>query len=151
MAADLVRDFPEAQIKAQIEQVDWLRERQPKKVKDLGAYLTKAVREDFAPPAGFEGRAACAARETAGARRSSGRPRPGRRRPAREAEAQIQAYRAALTPDERERLDAEALARADPAARAGYETATSPQVRRMHLTVLREALVRHRLGLPATD
>ena len=85
------------------------------------------------------------------ARRSSGRPRPGRRRPAREAEERIQAYWESFSPEQRAAFDAEALAQASPEARAGYETATSSQVRRMHLTVLREALVRHRLGLPATD
>ena len=85
------------------------------------------------------------------ARRSSGRPRPGRRRPAREAEERIQAYWESFSPEQRAAFDAEALAQASPDARAGYETATSSQVRRMHLTVLREALVRHRLGLPATD
>ncbi len=70
---------------------------------------------------------------------------------AREAEDQIQAYWESFSPEQRAAFDAEALAQASPEARAGYETATSSQVRRMHLTVLREALVRHRLGLPATD
>ncbi len=65
VAADLVRDFPEDRIQAQIEQVDWLRERQPKKVKDLGAYLTTAVRENYAAPAGFESKPQRSARETA--------------------------------------------------------------------------------------
>ncbi len=68
----------------------------------------------------------------------------------REAEAQIQAYWEALTPEERSAFDTEALAQADPDARVAYEKAT-PQVKRLLLVALREALVRHRLGLPATD
>jgi hypothetical protein len=31
----------------------WLREKKPGKVKDLAAYLVKAIRDDFAPSAGF--------------------------------------------------------------------------------------------------
>ena len=65
VAADLVRDFPEDRIKAQIEQVDWLRETKPKRIADVGAYLAKAVRQDFAAPAGFTSKAERAARETA--------------------------------------------------------------------------------------
>ena len=65
VAADLVRDFPADRIRHQIEVVDWLRETKPKRIKDLGAYLAKAIREDYAAPAGFEGRAERAARETA--------------------------------------------------------------------------------------
>ena len=65
VAADLVRDFPADRITAQLERVDWLRETKPKRVKDLGAYLAKAIREEYAAPAGFEGRAERAARETA--------------------------------------------------------------------------------------
>lgn len=151
VAADLVRDFPEDRIKAQIEQVDWLREKKPQKIGDLGAYLTKAIREDFAPPASFEGKAQRAAKEAA--RRAASEQVDAVRQAKlreREAEAQIQAYWEALTPEERSAFDTEALAQADPDARVAYEKAT-PQVKRLLLVALREALVRHRLGLPATD
>ena len=57
VAADLVRDFPEDRIRAQIERLDWLRETKPKRVADVGAYLAEAIRKDFAPPAGFRSRA----------------------------------------------------------------------------------------------
>ncbi len=83
VAAELVRDFPADRIAAQLERLDWLRETKPKRVKDLGAYLVGAIREDYAPPAGFEAKAARAARETAARGRSLGRSRPGRQRPAR--------------------------------------------------------------------
>ena len=65
VAAELVRDVSEERIRAQIERADWLRETKPKRIKDLGAYLAKAIREDYAAPAGFEGRVERAARETA--------------------------------------------------------------------------------------
>jgi hypothetical protein len=57
VAADLVRGFLEDRIRRQLEVVDWLREAKPKRVKDLGAYLTEAIRKDFASPAGFQSRA----------------------------------------------------------------------------------------------
>jgi hypothetical protein len=65
VAADLVQSYPEARIRAQIERADWLRETKPQRIKDLGAYLAQAIREDYAAPAGFEGQAARATREAA--------------------------------------------------------------------------------------
>jgi hypothetical protein len=152
VAADLVRDFPEDRIRHQVEVMDWLRETKPKRVKDLGAYLVDAIRKDHAPPAGFEGQAERAARETA-RRAALDREAAARQAKAREREAEdrIKAFLATLTPQERERLDADALAAADPAARADYEATPAPQVRRLLLVGLRDALLRHRLGLPAAD
>ena len=48
-------------------------------------------------------------------------------------------------------LEAEALAGADPADRAAYEGATTPQARRLLLVGLRDAHLRRLLGLPAAD
>ena len=151
VAAELVRDFPADRIRRQVEVVDWLRETKPQRIKDLGAYLAEAIRKDFAPPAGFRGRAERAAAEAA-RRAALDQEVATRRTKAREREERdrIQAYRAALTPDERERLDAEALAGADPADRAAYEAA-APPVKKMLRVGLRDALIRRRLGLPAAD
>lgn len=55
VAAELVRAYPEAHVRAKVEQVDWRRERQ--EVADVGAYLVDAIRRDHAPPAGFAGAA----------------------------------------------------------------------------------------------
>ena len=151
VAAELVRDFPAERIRRQVEVVDWLRETKPQRIKDLGAYLAEAIRKDFAPPAGFRGRAERAAAEAA-RRAALDQEVATRRTKAREREERdrIQAYRAALTPDERERLDAEALAGADPADRAAY-AAAAPPVKKMLRVGLRDALIRRRLGLPAAD
>ncbi len=43
VAAELVRDFPEDRIQAQIEQVDWLRETKPKRIADVGATPLKVA------------------------------------------------------------------------------------------------------------
>jgi hypothetical protein len=152
VAADLVRDFPEERIRAQIERVDWLREAKPKRVADVGAYLAEAIRKDFAAPVGFKSRAERAEAEaTVRARRElEERARQAKVRE-REERARIVRYWAELTPDEQQRLDAEALTDADPETRAAYEGATTPQARRLLLVGLRDALVRRRLGLPAAD
>jgi len=132
VAAELVRDFPADRITAQLEQLDWLRETKPKRIKDLGAYLAEAIREDYAAPAGFEGRVERAARETAerAAIEREAADRQAKAR-ARASEAQVQAYWAGLTPAERAALEAEALAGAAPADRAAYEAAAAPPVRRL--------------------
>ena len=151
VAAELVRDFPEDRIRHQIEVVDWLRETKPKRIKDLGAYLADAIRKDFAAPAGFKSRAERAEAEaTARARAGPAGAGPPGEGPRQAERARIQAYWAELTPDERQRLDAAALAEADPADRAAYEAATAP-VRRLLQVGLRDALIRRLLGLPAAD
>jgi hypothetical protein len=152
VAADLVQSYPKARIRAQIERADWLRETKPRRVKDLGAYLAKAIREDYAAPASFEAKAARAARETAD-RAAHDREVEARQATAR-AQAErdrIQAYWEALPPERRTALDAEALASADPADRAAYEAAAATPVKKMLLTALRDALIRQRLGLPAVS
>ncbi|MBV8608868.1 MAG: replication initiator protein A [Singulisphaera sp.] len=152
VAADLVRDFPEDRIRRQVEVVDWLRETKPKRIKDLGAYLAQAIREDYAAPAGFEGRVERAARETA-ARAAHDREVEAREAKAREREERdrVRAYWEALPPERRAALDAAALAGADPADRAAYAAATAPPVRRMLQAGLRDAHLRRLLGLPAAD
>ena len=50
-----------------------------------------------------------------------------------------------------QRLEAAALAEADPADRAAYEAATAPPVRRLLQAGLRDAHLRRLLGLPAAD
>jgi replication initiator protein A len=150
-ARDLVRDFPEDRLRRQIEVVDWLHATKPKRIKDLGAYLAKAIREDYAAPAGFEGQAERAARE-ATERAALDREVEARQATARaQAErARIRAYWEALPPERRAALEAEALEQADPADRAAYEAATGP-ARRLLLVGLRNAVIRQRLGLPAVD
>ena len=152
VAAELVRDFPADRVQHQIEVVDWLRETKPKRIKDLGAYLAQAIQADYAAPAGFKGRAERAARETA-RREAIDQEAEVRRAKAREQEERdrVRAYWEALPPGRRAALDAEALAEADPADRAAYETASAPPVRRMLQAGLRNAHLRRLLGLPAAD
>jgi len=150
-ARDLVATHPAERIRAQVEQTDWLRETKPKRVADIGAYLAEAIRKDFAPPAGFRSQAERAEAERA-ERAQKERDEQARQATARAraVEARVAGYWKGLTPDEQKRLEAEALAGADPADRAAYAAAAAP-VRRLLLVGLRDALVRRRLGLPAAD
>ena len=151
VAADLVRDFPEERIRAQIEHTDWLRETKPKRVADVGAYLAEAIRKDFAPPAGFRSRAERAEAEaTARARRERETEARQAKAREREIETRIAGYWEGLTPAERAAFEAAALAGAAADDRAAYEAATGP-ARRLLLVGLRDAVIRRRLGLPAAD
>jgi replication initiator protein A len=152
VAAELARDFPEDLIRRQIEVLDWLRETKPTKVKDVGAYLAEAIRKDFAPPAGFEGKAERAEAE-ATARAQREQQEQARRAKDRDhaIEALVYTHWQSLTPEQRTALEAEALAGAAPADRAAFETATTPQARRLLQAGLRNAHLRRLLGLPAVD
>ena len=99
VAAELVRDFPEDRITAQLERLDWLRETKPKRVKDVGAYLADAIRKDFAAPAGFKGKAERAEAEaTARARQEQQEQARQAQARASEVESRIQAYWADSAP-----------------------------------------------------
>jgi hypothetical protein len=136
VAAELVRDFPEDHIRTQIVNLDAQRQ----KVKNPGAWLAAAIRKDFAvkpaPVAKVDPVADLAERARA------------ERARARAERARVEAYLATLTAEEVEALDAEALAHAEPEARAGYEAATVPRMKNAMLRALREAYVEVLLAAP---
>jgi hypothetical protein len=128
MAADLVREHGEEEIRAQMEQLDWLVETKPKKVADPAAWLVSAIRNGHAAPKGFVSKAKRQRREEA--RQAQEREKAEGRRRQREQAArdrailgEVDAYLKRLTPAERTALEAAALARAVPEARQGYEEA----------------------------
>jgi len=128
-----------------------LREKKPGKVKDLGAYLVKAIRDDFAPPAGYESRADRARREAADQERrrqdQERRQQEARAKEReREEEALVQDYWRGLTPEDQARVEAEALAAADPATRAGLMDGP-PIMKKIMMRTLRETHIRRLLGL----
>lgn len=151
-AAELVATYPEEKISAQVEHLDWLREKHPKKVTESPAgFLVKSIRGDYAAPTGFESKATRTAREEAkreGQRREAEarRLKEENRRRDLETQARITAYLSGLTAQEQEQLDAEALEAAEPEMRASLEQATR-ETRRMLLRLVRESHVRRILGL----
>jgi hypothetical protein len=145
MAADLVRDHGEEKIRAQVEQLDWLVETKPKKVADPAAWLVAAIRNGHAAPKGFVSKAERQRREEA--RQAREREKAEQRRRQREQEDRdrarqqaVDAYLQRLTPVERKALEAEALARAVPEARQGYEEAPARYRAAVLLGLVREHL-----------
>ncbi len=150
-AREVVKTFPEERVRVQIERVDFLRARKPKKIADLGAYLVAAIREDYAPPAGFESREDRARREAADQerqRQDQERRQKAARAKARdqEEEAKVRKFWEGLTVAEQARVEAEALENADPAVRAGCTD--GPKVfQKIMLKTIRETHIRRLLGL----
>ena len=156
MAGDLVRDHGEEEIRAQIEQLDWLIETKPGKVADPAAWLVAAIRNGHAAPKGFVSKAERQRREEA--RQAQEREKAEQRRRQREQEArdraireEVDAYLKRLTPAERKALEAEALAQADPEVRQGYEEAPARLRATLLLGLVREHVAQElgREAIPA--
>jgi hypothetical protein len=151
-AAELVREYAEERIAAQVERTDWTREKHPKKIRDCAAYLVDAIKKDYAAPPGFVSRAERARREEE-ARAKLKADAEQRRRieeakaREREAQAQIAAYLESLSPEALSKLEAEALEQAGPETRESYHR-QHPGFKRLYLKSVREAHVRALLNLP---
>ena len=151
-AREVVRDFPEERVRAQIERVDWFKEKKPGKVKDLGAYLVKAIRDDFAPPAGFESRAERSRRIAADQERlHQDQDRRNREAAAKVlewvCEENVRVFWTGLSAAEQAEVEAEALANADQATRSSC-TDGPAVMRKVLIRALREDFIRNRLDLP---
>jgi hypothetical protein len=128
MAAELVRHHGEETIRTQLEHLDWLVETKPGKIANPAAWLYTAIKNGHAAPKGFVSQAERQRCEEA--RQAQEREQAQRRRRQREQEARERVERQAvdaelqqLTPAERKRLEAEALAQAGPEVRQSYEEA----------------------------
>jgi hypothetical protein len=159
IAVDLVREHGEEKIRLQIDILDGLPEKRRARIADPAAYLVTAIRNGHAAPKGFVGRAERQAREEA--RQARERQETEDRRRRREEEAreralreEVDAYLGRLTPAEREALEAEALARADPEERRACEEAGPARFRAaLRLGLVREHVARELLRdvAPAGD
>jgi|SRR5579864_7774536 len=118
-AADLAREHAEEKIMAQIERLDWLIQKNPKKIAEPAAYLVGAIRNDYAAPKGFVSKAEQQRREEArqarerqaAEQRCLERDEKERERAERKA---INAYWESLTPEQQAQLQSDADAQADP-------------------------------------
>lgn len=120
-AADLVSNHPSEHVRERIEMFDWLTEKKDKRVsKSPGGYLAESIRKGYVAPKGFESKAVIEQRRAAELERKRKADESKRRaeaeEKAREAaeQARIQSYLESLTADERDALQAEALAKANP-------------------------------------
>jgi hypothetical protein len=127
IARELVCDHSEEKITAQMERLDWLVEKKPRKIEDPAAYLVQAIKNDYAAPKGFVSLADRRKREET-KRAAEHKTAELRRRKQEETRRENEERKAAdveierLTPDERTELEAELLAQADPETRRSHES-----------------------------
>ena len=155
-ARELVRAFPEGRITIQIEQTDWLKKTGRRKITDLGAFLTQAIRDDYARPEGFISAAEKAERQRAANELRKQEAAEARRKRERakereEEQAKVEEYWNGLTGPEKEAMKAEALAASDPENIGIYEQARSTQGQMADVLFrigIRNPYIRGKLGLP---
>lgn len=155
-ARELVRSFPEERITIQIEQTVWLKKSGRRKITDLAAFLTKAIRDDYARPAGFVSAAEKAEQQRAANERKKLEAAEARRKrdlekKAAEDKQRIAEYWDGLSAAEKESLKAEAMAACDPDIVRDYLEQKQKQSRIAETFFrfgIREPFIRKKLGLP---
>lgn len=148
VAAELVQEFEAGRIRRQIEGVEWRRRRDPKAIKDVGAYLTEAIRTDYPPPAEMvEGRKRA---EQAAERERQEGERHRLRSQDQAIEGRIRAFWEGLSPEEQAQVMEDAVSQADPETRATCASG-SPSVRRLARATVRKEHIRRLLDLPPTS
>ena len=120
VAADLVRDYPAERVEAKIDLLEWMQEQKPNQVKEPGAWLVHAIRDDYSPPKGYRPKAEREAKKklaAAGSRKAEEeRRRAAEEKQREEAEqAAIEDYWNRLSPEERSALETRAMEKGDPA------------------------------------
>ena len=158
IANELVREHGDEKIREQIEYLDWLIERRPKKkIADPAAYLVSALRNGgHAAPAGFESKAVRQAREEA--RQAREREATEERRHRQKAEVReraarevIAAYWDSLSAQEQAALDEQAKAQADPAMLTLEEGPLKELGRRIRRKAHIRCLLQQQGKLPPTE
>ena len=112
-------DYPEENIRGQIERVDWLLEKKPEKITEPAAYLVQAIKNDYATPKGFISLAERQRRVEAKQAREREEAEERHRKQQEEARERtlrqaINTHWASLSPEQQAALDAASRAQADP-------------------------------------
>jgi len=150
-AADLAEAHPAEKIAEKLDAFDWLAGRKDKALKrNPAGWLYRAIVDDFAPPPGYIGKAERERLRQVERERlhREDEDRQGRAR-AREGADAVRTFWVRLSPEDRQRVEAEAIAAADAETRASC-TAGPPALRRLAIAAVRDAHIRTLLGLPAS-
>ena len=114
-------EFPEERIRTQLEVFDWLvAQKDQRLTRNPAGFLVSSIRSEYAPPRAFVSQAEQARRAAAAAERAqkaearAQRLAEDERARAEAKESAVAGFWAALSPEERTRLEAEALATAQP-------------------------------------
>jgi hypothetical protein len=151
VAAELVQQHGEEMVALQIEHLEWLNEKQPGKVTEPAAWLRMAITKGITPSIRFVPRVererqaeAKLTNKLTKEREATEIRRLEREKEAAEkiARAAIKAYREALTPEQLEQLEIEALAQASEETQRNYESTTQPAWRRMLLGSILDSHIR---------
>jgi hypothetical protein len=156
IARELVGSLPEERIRVQIEQTDWLKSTGRRKIADLGAFLTQAIRDNYSRPEGFVSAAEKAERQRVANERRKQEAAEARRRREQarrreEEKAKVQAYWDGLSDSEKDALRSEALAASEPTNVRIYEQARGTQssmAESLFRVAIRNPYIRRKLGLP---
>jgi len=146
-AAELVAQYPEARIMAQIERVDWMKAKDPKSIaRSDGGFLCEAIRNDYPMPKGFESVADREKRlEAEKLKKQQEREQAQQARAAKERESELERKADerwdAMPLDERIVVEATALAETNEKIRENYEK-SPPNFRRLFLERIRQAYLR---------
>ena len=148
---ELIRDFPADRIEAKIDLLDWLEQHKSGHVKEPGAWLVRAIRDDYAPPIGYKSKAEREARqkEAEQARCHAEQERRNaaeEKRRKKEQDDAVQAYWSRLSPEAQAALDTQAQG-ANP---TDASILNSP-LRKSYLKSVREAYIRSLLFGSSAD
>jgi len=150
-AVRLAEEYPADRIAAQLEAFDFLVASKDKALRrNPPGWLFKAISDGYGPPPGFVGKAEREQREQAVLERNrqddEGRQAKAR---AREDAVKIRDYWQGLSPEDRLRAEAVAIAAADAETR-GACSSGPPPLRRLAIAAARDAHIRTLLGLPVS-
>jgi hypothetical protein len=152
-AAQLAAQHPADAVRAQVEAFDWLVATKDRRLgRNPAGYLVQSIRDDYAAPPGFESaadRARRAEAERQARQHEAEQHRLRKAERAREAaeHARIAKYWDALDPAAQARLEADALAGADPSLRESYHASRGTPLEPMARRLIREDHIRRLLGL----
>lgn len=156
-AAQLAARHPADAVRVQVEAFDWLDATKDRRLgRNPAGYLVQSIRDDYAAPPGFESaadRARRAEAERQARRREAEQHRLRKAERAREAaeHAQVTKYWNALGPAEQARLEADALAGADPSLQESYRASRGTPLEPMARRLIREDHIKRLLGLAAAS
>lgn len=153
VAHQLLVEFPEERIRHQVGIVDWLIGQGSRKIRNPGAFLAKAIREDYAAPHGFASNGEPSVQPVRGTpeRRVANTDDLSLKKRRSNDEAQkLRAFWDGLSQDERDRMDTEAILHAGPDILKQYEESRS---KKGHLSevlfriAIREPYLKRKLGI----
>ena len=140
-ARDLVTRHGVERIEFQIECLEWLLDKHPDRIEEPAAYLFSAIEKDFSPPKRFVTKAERQRRAAEKQARDLESARKKRLQQEQDDRVKaerlaVNAYRQALTPEQLNQLEADAIAQADEGMRSSLASTTDRTIRRFQVNLI---------------